>query len=73
MPHDDQTIAVYDEQADAYSKFEENGIFDRETGLEFLESILSKGGSADAADLFIDFRGRPPKIDALLRHSGIKG
>ena len=59
--------------ADAYSKFEENGIFDRKTGLEFLESILSKGGSADAANLFIDFRGRPPKIDALLRHSGIKG
>ena len=59
--------------ADAYSKFEENGIFDRETGLQFLDSILSKGGSADAADLFIDFRGRPPKIDALLRHCGIKG
>jgi len=59
--------------ADAYSKFEENGIFDRKTGLEFLESILSKGGSADAAELFIDFRGRPPKIDALLRHCGIKG
>ena len=59
--------------ADAYSKFEENGIFDRNTGLEFLDSILSKGGSADAAELFIDFRGRPPKIDALLRHCGIKG
>ena len=59
--------------ADAYSKFEEKGIFDRQTGLEFLESILSKGGSADAAELFIDFRGRAPKIDALLRHSGIKG
>lgn len=59
--------------ADAYSKFEENGIFDRKTGLEFLESILSKGGSADAAELFIDFRGRPPKIDALLRHCGITG
>ncbi len=59
--------------ADAYSKFEENGIFDRTTGIEFLESILSKGGSADAAELFIDFRGRPPKIDALLRHCGIKG
>ena len=59
--------------ADAYSKFEENGIFDRKTGIEFLESILSKGGSADAADLFIDFRGRPPEIDALLRHCGIKG
>lgn len=58
--------------ADAYSKFEENGIFDRQTGLEFLESILSKGGSADAAELFIDFRGRPPKIDALLRHCGIQ-
>lgn len=58
--------------ADAYSKFEENGIFDRKTGLEFLESVLAKGGSAEATELFIDFRGRPPKIDALLRHSGIK-
>lgn len=57
--------------SDAFSRFEENGIFDRKTGLEFLHCILEKGGSRDAMDLFIDFRGREPNIDALLRHSGI--
>jgi oligopeptidase A len=57
--------------SDAFSKFEENGIFDRKTGLEFMQCILEKGGSRDAMNLFVDFRGREPKIDALLRHSGI--
>jgi oligopeptidase A len=57
--------------ADAFSKFEEKGIFDRATGLEFLESILEQGGSREPMDLFIQFRGREPEIDALLRHSGI--
>ncbi|NCF29727.1 MAG: oligopeptidase A [Gammaproteobacteria bacterium] len=57
--------------SDAFSKFEENGIFDRNTGLAFLRSILEKGGSRDAMALFVEFRGRQPKIDALLRHSGI--
>ncbi len=57
--------------ADAFSLFEEQGVFDRQTGLSFLQSILEKGGSEDAMDLFVAFRGREPKIDALLRHSGI--
>jgi oligopeptidase A len=57
--------------ADAFSKFEESGIFDRKTGIEFLENVLAKGGSEEAADLFKAFRGREPNIDALLRHSGI--
>lgn len=57
--------------SDAFSKFEENGIFDRDTGLEFLHNILEKGGSRDAMTLFVAFRGREPNIDALLRHSGI--
>jgi len=57
--------------SDAFSKFEENGVFDRETGLEFLHNILEKGGSHDAMTLFVAFRGREPNIDALLRHSGI--
>jgi oligopeptidase A len=57
--------------ADAFSKFEEKGIFDRATGLEFLQSILEQGGSREPMDLFIQFRGREPEIDALLRHSGI--
>ncbi len=57
--------------ADAFSKFEERGIFDRRTGSEFLECILEKGGSRDAMELFTAFRGRLPNIEALLRHSGI--
>ena len=57
--------------ADAFSKFEEKGIFDRKTGLEFLESILEQGGSREPMELFVEFRGREPEIDALLRHTGI--
>ncbi|ANB25097.1 oligopeptidase A [Alteromonas stellipolaris] len=59
--------------ADAYSKFEEDGIFNQETGKAFLENILEMGGSRAPMDLFIAFRGREPKVDALLRHSGIRG
>ena len=59
--------------ADAYSKFEEDGIFNRETGKSFLENILEMGGSKAPMDLFVAFRGREPQVDALLRHSGIKG
>jgi len=57
--------------ADAYSLFEEKGVFDRATGEAFLTQILEKGGSADAIELFKNFRGREPEIDALLRHNGI--
>ena len=59
--------------ADAYSKFEEDGIFNRDTGKAFLENILEMGGSKPPMDLFVAFRGREPQVDALLRHSGIKG
>ena len=59
--------------ADAYSKFEEEGIFNVTTGQAFLENILSQGGSRDALELFKAFRGREPQVDALLRHSGIRG
>jgi len=58
--------------SDAYSLFEEKGIFDQETGLSLLNNILEKGGSQNAMDLFINFRGREPNIDALLRHNGIE-
>ncbi|MDP0561129.1 MAG: oligopeptidase A [Candidatus Endonucleobacter sp. (ex Gigantidas childressi)] len=58
--------------ADAFSLFEENGIFDRATGEKFLHEVLEKGGSREPMELFVAFRGREPKIDALLRHSGIK-
>lgn len=57
--------------ADAFSKFEENGVFDRATGMQFLQSILEQGGSREPMELFVNFRGREPKIDALLRHSGL--
>jgi oligopeptidase A len=57
--------------SDAFSLFEEKGIFDPETGKAFLTNILEKGGSQDAMELFINFRGRKPTIDALLRHNGI--
>jgi oligopeptidase A len=57
--------------ADAFSKFEERGVFDRATGLEFLQNILEQGGSHEPMELFVNFRGRAPKIDALLRHSGL--
>ncbi len=57
--------------ADAFSRFEEEGIFNEKTGQSFLNEILAKGGSADPMTLFMNFRGRKPSIDALLRHSGI--
>jgi oligopeptidase A len=57
--------------ADAFAKFEENGIFDSKTGTEFLECILEQGGSQEPMELFVAFRGREPSIEPLLRHSGI--
>jgi len=57
--------------ADAFSKFEESGIFNHDTGRQFMACILEQGGSRDPMDLFVEFRGREPSIDALLRHSGI--
>jgi oligopeptidase A len=59
--------------SDAFSLFESNGIFDQQTGESFLTNILEKGGSENAMDLFVAFRGREPQIDALLRHNGIAG
>ncbi|RKZ40525.1 MAG: oligopeptidase A [Gammaproteobacteria bacterium] len=57
--------------ADAFSKFEEHGIFDRATGQQFLHSILEKGGSEEHKALFIAFREREPSIDALLKSIGL--
>ena len=57
--------------ADAFSLFEEKGIFDSATGAAFLECVLEKGGTNEPMELFKKFRGREPEIDALLRHSGI--
>jgi oligopeptidase A len=57
--------------ADAFSAFEETGIFNRDTGRKFLTSILEQGGSREPMELFVEFRGREPSIEALLRHSGL--
>ena len=57
--------------ADAFSRFEKEGIFNQATGQSFLEEILVKGGSDDPMSLFVAFRGRKPTVDALLRHSGL--
>jgi oligopeptidase A len=57
--------------ADAYSAFEEHGVFDIDTGRRYRREILEVGGSRDALDSFRAFRGREPSITALLRHQGI--
>ena len=59
--------------ADAFSRFEEEGIFNARTGADFLHQILEMGGSRSPMELFRAFRGREPTIDALLRHCGITG
>lgn len=58
--------------ADVFSRFEEEGVLNPKVGRDYLTCILQNGGSRDFMKMFIDFRGRKPKIDALLRHSGIK-
>lgn len=57
--------------ADAFAKFEEDGIFNRATGQSYLDNILTRGGSEEPMVLFERFRGRKPSLDALLRHKGI--
>jgi oligopeptidase A len=57
--------------SDAFGRFEEEGIFNKNTGRDFLNNILEMGGSKEPMELFIAFRGREPEVDALLRHSGI--
>tara|TARA_B100000767_G_scaffold92144_1_gene88583 strand:+ start:3000 stop:5012 length:2013 start_codon:yes stop_codon:yes gene_type:complete len=57
--------------ADAYSLFEEIGILSKTAGNKFKKEILSKGGSRTAMESFIAFRGRKPKINALLTHHGL--
>jgi len=57
--------------ADAFSRFEEDGIFDQQAGQDFLSNVLEMGGSRNAMESFVAFRGRTPSVDALLRHSGL--
>ena len=58
--------------ADAFSAFKENGIFDKKTAQSFRENILSKGDSKDPNELYVRFRGRKPTIKALLQRNGIR-
>ncbi|MBV8804035.1 MAG: M3 family metallopeptidase [Sinobacteraceae bacterium] len=57
--------------ADAFAAFEENGVFDRKTAHRFLDTILTRGGSRDALEAFMEFRGRRPDVRALLKQHGI--
>ena len=57
--------------ADAWSAFEEEGVFNAATGARYLQNVLEVGGSRNAMDSFKAFRGREPSIDALLRHQGM--
>ena len=57
--------------ADAFARFSEEGIFNRQTGELFLSTILEQGGSREPMDLFTAFRGRKPTVDALLKQEGI--
>ena len=59
--------------ADAFAAFEESGVFDRATAQRFFDAILSRGGSRDALEAFIEFRGRRPDVRPLLRQHGIDG
>ena len=58
--------------ADAFSLFKKNGIFDKNTALSFRENVLSKGGTEHPMTLYKRFRGQEPTIDALLERNGIK-
>jgi oligopeptidase A len=58
--------------ADAFAAFEERGVFDDATAQRFLDAILSRGGSRDALEAFVEFRGRRPDVRALLRQHGIE-
>ncbi len=58
--------------ADAFMAFKENKLVDRKIGNKFMKKILETGGSKPALELFIDFRGREPKIEPLLDSLGLK-
>ncbi|MFO1397536.1 MAG: M3 family metallopeptidase [Burkholderiales bacterium] len=57
--------------ADAYSLFEEEGVLSPVAGARFRDEVLARGGSRTALESFVAFRGRPPQLDALLRHNGM--
>ena len=56
--------------ADAFAAFQENGIFDRKTAEKY-HKMLESGGTVDPMELYIEFRGKKPTVDALLKRDGI--
>lgn len=59
--------------ADAFSAFEEEGLFNPAVGKRWLDEVISRGASRSAMENFVAFRGRKPTLDALMRHSGMQG
>jgi peptidyl-dipeptidase Dcp len=57
--------------ADAFEAFRENGLFDQKTAAAFRKHILAKSGAVEAMESYIKFRGREPKVDALLKRRGL--
>ncbi len=58
-------------EADAFDKFKKNGIFNKETASAFKDNILSRGNTDHPMNLYVSFRGREPKVDALLKKTGL--
>jgi peptidyl-dipeptidase Dcp len=58
-------------ECDAFSKFKEDGIFNRETARQWVDNVLSRGGTEAPMALYQRFRGREPRIDAMMRRDGI--
>ena len=58
-------------ECDAFSKFKEDGIFNRDTARSWVENVLSRGGTESPMTLYKRFRGREPRIDAMMRRDGI--
>jgi peptidyl-dipeptidase Dcp len=57
--------------ADAYAYFQEKGIFNKEVADKFKNNILSQGGTQDPMDLYVNFRGKKPNPEALLKRAGL--
>src|SRR5690606_14122512 len=57
--------------ADAFTRFKQEGLFNREIGMQFRERVLARGDSADPMQLFVDFMGREPKLEPMLERQGL--